>query len=35
MPAMVQAVKNYASVGEISETLVDVYGRFAEPTRFN
>jgi methylmalonyl-CoA mutase N-terminal domain/subunit len=35
MPAMVQAVKTYASVGEISETLVDVYGRFAEPTRFN
>ena len=35
MPAMVQAVKTYASVGEISKTLVDVYGRFAEPTRFN
>lgn len=35
MPAVVQAVKAYATVGEISDTLVGVYGRFAEPTRFN
>jgi methylmalonyl-CoA mutase N-terminal domain/subunit len=34
MPAIVQAVKAYATVGEISDTLVGVYGRFAEPTRF-
>jgi len=30
----VQAVKAYATVGEISDTLVAVYGRFVEPTRF-
>ncbi len=34
MPTMVEAVKAYASVGEITDTLVGVYGRFAEPTRF-
>ena len=34
MPAMVEAVKAYATVGEITNTLVAVYGRFKEPTRF-
>jgi methylmalonyl-CoA mutase, N-terminal domain len=35
MPAMMQAVKTYATVGEITDTLVGVYGRFVEPTRFS
>ena len=35
MPAMVQAVKTYATVGEITDTLVGIYGRFVEPTRFS
>jgi len=35
MPAMVEAVKAYATVGEITNTLVGVYGRFKEPTRFS
>jgi methylmalonyl-CoA mutase N-terminal domain/subunit len=34
MPAMVEAVKAYATVGELTNTLVGVYGRFVEPTRF-
>jgi len=33
MPAMMQAVKAYATVGEMTGALVDVYGRFREPTR--
>ena len=33
MPALMQAVKAYATVGEMSSALVDVYGRFQEPTR--
>jgi len=33
MPALMQAVKAYATVGEITHTLVDVYGRFEEPTK--
>jgi methylmalonyl-CoA mutase N-terminal domain/subunit len=32
MPALVEAVKAYATVGEMSGALVDVYGRFEEPT---
>jgi methylmalonyl-CoA mutase, N-terminal domain len=32
MPALVTAVKTYATVGEINAALVDVYGRFEEPT---
>ena len=35
MPAIVQAVKAYASVGEITERLVGVFGRFVEPVRFD
>ena len=33
MPALVEAVKAYASVGELTNVLVDVYGRFDEPVR--
>ncbi len=35
MPTMVQAVKTYATLGEIADTLVDIYGRFVEPTHFS
>ena len=34
MPAIMEAVKTYASVGEITRTLVGVYGRYREPIRF-
>jgi len=34
MPAIMDAVRAYASVGEITGRLVDVYGRFREPIRF-
>ena len=34
IPAIVEAVKAYASVGEISAVLVGVYGRYSEPVRF-
>jgi methylmalonyl-CoA mutase N-terminal domain/subunit len=34
MPAIVEAVKAYASVGEITKELVKVYGRYQEPIRF-
>lgn len=34
MPAIMQAVKAYASVGEITRVLVEVFGRFREPVRF-
>ncbi len=34
MPALVAAVKAYASVGEMTGVLVDVYGRYDEPIRF-
>ncbi|MCC2111450.1 MAG: methylmalonyl-CoA mutase, partial [Hyphomicrobiales bacterium] len=34
MPAIVAAVKAYATVGEITSRLVDVYGRYDEPIRF-
>ena len=33
MPALMTAVKAYATVGEMSNALVDVYGRFREPTQ--
>lgn len=31
MPAVVEAVKHYASVGELTQCLVEVYGRYQEP----
>jgi methylmalonyl-CoA mutase, N-terminal domain len=34
MPALMQAVKAYASVGEMTKELVAVYGRYREPVRF-
>jgi len=34
MPAIVAAVKAYASVGEITSALVSVVGRYREPVRF-
>ena len=34
MPAIVAAVKAYATVGEITKELVAVYGRYREPIRF-
>ncbi|MFZ1884374.1 MAG: acyl-CoA mutase large subunit family protein [Rhodoplanes sp.] len=33
MPALMDAVKAYATVGEMTRALIDVYGRFREPTR--
>jgi len=34
MPAIMEAVKAYASVGEITDELVKNYGRYQEPVRF-
>ncbi len=34
MPALIAAVKAYASVGEMTKILGDVYGRYDEPIRF-
>ena len=34
MPALMAAVKAYATVGEMTGVLVDVYGRYDEPVRF-
>ncbi len=34
MPAIMAAVKAYASVGEMTDALVSVYGRYNEPVRF-
>ncbi len=34
MPATVEAVKAYATVGEITQQLVGAYGRYREPVRF-
>ena len=34
MPALVEAVKAYASVGEMTKELVGVFGRYQEPIRF-
>jgi len=34
MPAVVEAVKAYATVGEITRQLAGVYGRYREPVRF-
>ena len=35
MPAIVEAVKAYATVGEITQRLVGVFGRYREPVRFD
>ncbi len=34
MPAIIEAVQDYATVGEITNCLVEVFGRFDEPVRF-
>ena len=34
MPALMQAVKAYASVGEMTREMVKVFGRYREPIRF-
>jgi methylmalonyl-CoA mutase N-terminal domain/subunit len=34
MPAIMQAVRAYATVGEITEAMIQVYGRYEEPIRF-
>jgi methylmalonyl-CoA mutase N-terminal domain/subunit len=34
MPALMAAVKAYASVGEMTRELVAVFGRYREPVRF-
>jgi methylmalonyl-CoA mutase N-terminal domain/subunit len=34
MPALVEAVKAYASVGEMTKELVKIFGRYQEPVRF-
>ena len=34
MPALVEAVKAYASIGEMTKELVGVFGRYQEPIRF-
>jgi len=34
MPAVVEAVKAYATVGEITQELMTGYGRYREPVRF-
>ena len=35
MPALLEAVNAYASVGEITQRLVGVFGRYVEPLRFD
>jgi len=34
MPAIMEAVKAYATVGELTDAMVEVYGRYQEPIRF-
>jgi methylmalonyl-CoA mutase N-terminal domain/subunit len=34
MPAIVEAIKAYATVGEITGQLAAVYGRYREPVLF-
>jgi len=34
MPAIIKAVKAYATVGELTHCLVEAYGRYDEPVRF-
>ncbi len=34
MPAIIDAVKAYATVGELTNCLVEAYGRYEEPVRF-
>ncbi len=34
MPAIMEAVKSYATVGEMTDVMVSVFGRYQEPNRF-
>jgi methylmalonyl-CoA mutase N-terminal domain/subunit len=34
MPAIMDAVQAYATIGEITNKLIGVYGRYEEPIRF-
>ena len=34
IPGIIDAVKSYATVGELTNCLVAVYGRYDEPVRF-
>jgi len=34
MPAIMEAVKAYATVGEITDAMVEIYGHYEEPIRF-
>ena len=34
MPAIMEAVKSYATVGEMTDAMVEVFGRYQEPIRF-
>jgi methylmalonyl-CoA mutase N-terminal domain/subunit len=34
MPALIEADKSYATVGEMTNVLIEVYGRYQEPIRF-
>jgi methylmalonyl-CoA mutase N-terminal domain/subunit len=34
MPAIMDAVQAYATIGEITKKLTEVYGRYEEPIRF-
>jgi methylmalonyl-CoA mutase N-terminal domain/subunit len=34
LPPVIEAVKEYATVGEIIQTLKDVYGEYEEPIFF-
>ena len=34
MPAIMEAVKAYATVGEMTDIMVGIFGRFQEPNRF-
>lgn len=34
LPTLIQAVKAYASLGELTNCLVEAYGRYEEPVRF-
>jgi methylmalonyl-CoA mutase N-terminal domain/subunit len=35
MPALVEAVEAYATVGEMTQRMVAVFGRYREPVRFD
>ena len=34
MPYIMDAVRSYASVGEITKVLKDIFGEFKEPVKF-